>query len=93
MKYQAIGEIVDAYNSDDLPIVPVEAWPEWLQDAWNRPKETEGSMWKQGDEYRIFEGGGIYIVSEHDYIVRPADLQLYLCDRDNFLDNYEPIDQ
>jgi hypothetical protein len=71
-------------------------WPEWLNEAWNRDRASEGAFYS----FRDGEGGrsfyietleGKHHVSPGDWVIRGIKGELYPCKPDIFAMTYDPV--
>jgi hypothetical protein len=70
-------------------------WPNWAHEAWNKPRETEGSLYptKKGTGDGTLSIGTLencLEVSFGDWIIRGVKGEIYPCKPDIFEATYEP---
>ena len=80
-------------------------WPQWLQEAWNKPEYDVGSFyyWPEDlssknlslrkNRFFIYTLEGPHAVNEGDYIIKGVKGELYPCKPDIFEQTYEPFEE
>lgn len=91
MKYKKKPVDVDAFLLTAENVCKPESWPEWLREAYSRPKRKSGSVWYEGDNSFLFVGTleGRYIIHPPYYIIMGVAGEIYPCEPDIFSKTYE----
>jgi len=67
-------------------------WPEWLNEAWNKPFEEVGSLFLLGGAMIISTLEGNVVASPNDWIIKGVKGELYPCRPDIFEMTYEKVE-
>ena len=91
MKYRKKAA-VDAYQMTterrDKPVV--EAWPVWLQTAWDKPLGTVGALWRgHGTGLTIGTLAGPVVVPRDGWVIRGSKRELIAMSAEIFAETYE----
>ena len=78
-----------------------EDWPEWLNEAWQRPNYMNGAMFldhayhagkmHRHEAYRIRTLEGVMAVARDDWIIRGVEGELYSCKPNIFAQTYDLV--
>lgn len=66
-------------------------WPNWLNEAWQKPKIEPGAVYPGGEMLAITTLEGIMSVSPGDWIIQGVKGELYPCKPDIFEQTYNPV--
>lgn len=98
MKYRKKPVVVEAFQMTKARRQDNKDWPEWLNEAWNRPHHVVGAVFPKNypesdgtDQLVIYTPEGDHIVSWGDYIIRGVAGELYPCKPEIFHMTYEPV--
>lgn len=96
MKYRKKPIEVEAFQMTPERRLDNSQWPNWLHEAWNKDRETVGSLYPrfiatQGGPLMIGTLEGNHLVSLNDYIVQGVKGELYPIKPDIFEETYDLV--
>jgi hypothetical protein len=96
MKFKKKPVVVEAFQMTKARRTDNSEWPEWLNEAWNRPHDVAGAVFPKNypasdatDEVVIFTLEGLHLVNFNDWIIQGVKGELYPCKPDIFEATYE----
>lgn len=99
MKFRKKPVVIEAFQMTRERRASNAEWPEWLNEAWNRPHDAPGAVFPKNypasdaaDEVVIFTLEGLHLVNFDDWIIRGIKGELYPCKPDIFAATYEPVE-
>lgn len=97
MKFKKKPVVIEAFRMTKEARVDSRDWPEWLNAAWNKDPNEEGSVFptipgiSEGTiSIRTLEGD--MVVSFGDWIIKGVKGELYPCKPDIFEATYDPVE-
>lgn len=72
---------------------PGGTFPEWIREAWLKPSEEPGVLYRMYGELRIHTLEGPHTVDPGDWIIQGVAGELYPCKPHIFERTYEPVDE
>ena len=91
MKYRKLPIEVEAYQMTEDTITKMYDWPVWLNDAWNKECNTQGSLQQDGLRLEISTLEGFHEVSMGDWIIQGVEGEIYPCKPEIFKKTYETV--
>ena len=94
MKFRKKPVVIEAFQMTKERRWDNSEWPNWLNQAWQRPP-SEGAMWciNGGEELVIGTLEGVHNIYWDDWIIRGIQGELYPCRPDIFEKTYEKVDE
>ena len=91
MRYKTKHITVDAHQLTTEEMKNYDHWPEWLQQAYDKPEEDSGALFysAKGKWLYLRERGILCQVVPGDYIVRESDGTLQVFRSAQFNETYE----
>ena len=88
-KYRKIPVVIEAFQMTRQRRVDNSEWPNWMHKAWNKERETVGSLYPTeegtGDGTLVIGTlEGKHLVSWNDWIIQGVQGELYSCKPDIF---------
>ena len=101
MKFRKKPVVIEAFQMTKARRQDNREWPEWLNQAWNKDRETVGALYPTAkpteavsyDPLSIGTLEGAHTVSWGDWIIRGVKGELYLCKPDIFEATYEAVEE
>ena len=95
-KYRKKPKIIDAFQMTKERRQDNSEWPDWLHEAWNKPRGAVGAVYPrqmiEDSDLLIRTLEGVMEVSWDDYIIRGIQSEIYACKPDIFTESYESVD-
>jgi hypothetical protein len=95
MKYRKRPVIVEAFQMTPHRRRDGTDWPEWLHQAWDKERGSEGSLYPtdegEGGTLSIGTLEGQQLISWGDWIIQGVQGEIYPCKPDIFPITYEPV--
>lgn len=98
MKYRKKPVVIEAFQMTEERRYDNSEWPNWLNEAWNAPEETEGALYidpsdgKDRHKLMLWHNGAALPLAWGDWIIRGVKGELYPCKPDVFAASYEPAE-
>jgi hypothetical protein len=98
LKYRKKPFVIEAFQMTAERWSDHREWPDWLKQAWSKPRYERGSLSVPvpddshnvgPDKLRVMTLEGMLTVSVDDYIIRGVQGELYPCKPDIFEATYE----
>ena len=101
MKFRKKPVVIEAFQMTLARRTDNREWPEWLNRAWNKDRETAGALYPttppteaaSNDELSIGTLEGAHKVSWGDWIIQGVKGEIYPCKPDIFEATYEFVDE
>ena len=95
-KFRKKPVVIEAFQMTEARRIDNSEWPEWLNRAWNLPRETDGSCYPvvPGTGDGLLGVGtleGQHLVGWGDWIIQGVKGELYPCKPDIFEATYEAV--
>lgn len=99
MKFRKKPVVIEAFQMTQERRSDNRDWPEWLNQAWNKDRETVGSLYPttpstEGISSAVLSIGtleGPHTVSWGDWIIQGVKGEIYPCKPDIFEATYEVV--
>ena len=97
-KYMKKPIVIEAFQMTKERRQDKSEWPNWLNEAWNKPLTAEGAVWPE--DYPLSLGAerlcigtleGVYVVSWDDFIIQGIKGEIYACKPDIFEESYDEV--
>ena len=93
MKYRKRAP-TDAFQLTASVRDDVEAWPAWLQTAWDKPLGTVGAMWRgYGTDLMLGTLAGATAIPHNGWVIRGAKRQLSSLTAEAFDEIYVAVEE
>jgi hypothetical protein len=98
MKFRKKPVVIEAFQMTKERRFDNSEWPPWLNQAWNMPELTVGSIWistfdPKREKLEIGTLEGATDVSWDDWIIQGVKGEIYACKPDIFEATYEPVEE
>lgn len=96
MNFRKKPVVIQAFQMTEARRIDNIEWPEWLNRAWNKSREVEGSVYPtvEGTGDGTLSCGtleGKQLISWCDWIIQGVKGEIYPCKDDIFRLTYEPV--
>lgn len=97
MKFRKKAVEIEAFQMTEARRFDNSEWPDWLNQAWNKPDFSEGALSIDADDperKRLVIGTleGVHRITWGDWIIKGVKDELYPCKPDIFEQTYERIE-
>ena len=94
--YRKKPVVIEAFQMTKAQRMDNSHWPVWLHEAWNKDRDTPGSLQRVDpsadlpDMLEIHTLEGKHLVSWDDWIICGVEGEIYPCKPSVFAETYEP---
>ena len=99
MQYRKKPVVIEAFQMTRDRRMDNSNWPNWLHEAWNKDRESEGALQRVNmkatlpDMLEVVTLEGNHRVRWGDWIIQGVQGEIYPCKPEIFEATYEPVEE